>query len=193
MTPAPIDAYATGAREFVVRQRFSPLAQRYEVNDVDLEGAVGPLLAFVERRPLRFPKQVDFFASAAKSQVLFSMRARQRVDLRTRCAVLDADGTEIAALEKSPIVSLLRSTWRLHYGAVEAKGHERGVFGAIVRRVSNFPVPVHFDFYRGPDLAMSVHREPRVRDLYRVLVFDEGMPFAAAACMSVALDSFQAR
>ncbi|MGF1665993.1 MAG: hypothetical protein ACFCVC_06935 [Acidimicrobiia bacterium] len=56
--------------------------------------------------------------------------------MRAEHDVFDGDGNIIGWFKKDFMSSLLRSTWHLKYGDVEAVGQERNQTVAILRRVA---------------------------------------------------------
>ena len=91
--------------------------------------------------------------------------------------------------------SLLRSTWHLHYNDVDARGQERSMATAIIRRFVDIPLRFHFDFVdvASGELVLAVERQRSLRDRYEVNVADPRLDVRVAAAMTVALDAFQGR
>lgn len=180
---------------FFVKQKITAMVNRYEVLGANASGDPGALLAFAQQKRLKIKEEVNFFRDANKTEVLFSFKSRQRIDLHARSDVFDADGNTIGWFEKDFAKSLLRSTWHLHYADVEAMGQERSLATAVIRRFVDLPLLFHFDF---TDVAtgavvLSVQRQRSLRDRYEVTVADPRLDFRVAAAMTVALDAFQGR
>jgi uncharacterized protein YxjI len=189
---------------FSMKQRITMMANKYELIATNPDGTDGPLLAFAQQKRMAFKEQVTFYADDSKSQVVFSFKARKRIDLGSGYDVFDANGQPIGWFKKEFGKSLLRSSWQLSAPGVEADGTERNQTIAIVRRVWDFvpfigeiPLPFifHFDFTdrSGGQPVLSVERKMSVRDRYRITVQDERLDFRVAAAMTVALDALQSR
>jgi uncharacterized protein YxjI len=189
---------------FSMKQRITMMANKYELIAANPDGTDGPLLAFAQQKRMAFKEEVTFYADDSKSQVVFSFKARKRLDIGSGYDVFDANGQSIGWFKKEFGKSLLRSSWQLACAGLEADGTERNPTIAIVRRVWEFvpfigeiPLPFifHFDFLdrasRQP--VMAVERKVSVRDRYRISVQDPRLDFRVAAAMTVALDALQSR
>jgi uncharacterized protein YxjI len=189
---------------FSMKQRITMMANKYELIGTNPDGTDGPLLAFAQQKRMAFKEEVTFYADDTKAQVVFSFKARKRLDLGSGYDVFDANGQPIGWFKKEFGKSLLRSSWQLSGAGLEADGTERNPTIAILRRVWDFipvvgeiPLPFifHFDF---KDRAtgqpvLSVERKMSVRDRYRISVPDPRLDFRVAAAMTVALDALQSR
>ena len=189
---------------FSMKQRVTLMANKYELITTNPDGSDGQLLAFAQQKRMAFKEQVTFYTDDSKTQPVFSFKARKAIDLGSGYDVTDANGQPIGWFKKEFGKSLLRSTWLLTAGELEASGTERNPTIAIVRRVWEFipfvgdiPLPFifHFDF---TDKAtgqpvMAVERKLSVRDRYRVTVHDQRLDFRVAAAMTVAADALQSR
>ncbi len=190
---------------FSMKQRITMMANKYELIATNPDGTDGPLLAFAQQKRMAFKEEVTFYTDDTKSQVVFSFKARKRLDLGSGYDVFDASGQSIGWFKKEFGKSLLRSSWQLAAAGIEAAdGTERNATIAIVRRVWQFvpfvgeiPLPFifHFDFVDRAtgQPVMSVERKISVRDRYRVSVQDGRLDFRVAAAMTVALDALQSR
>jgi uncharacterized protein YxjI len=189
---------------FFMRQRITMMVNQYELFAADPDGGEGQLLAFAQQRRMTFKEQVTFYADTAKTQPVFSFRARKRLDLGSGYDVVDPAGNPLGHFRKEFGMSLLRSTWRLSGPGLEAHGQERSPFIAILRRVWEFipflgeiwvPFIFHFDFVdrQSGRLVLSSDRKMAIRDRYTVEVPDERVDFRLAAAMAVALDALQSR
>jgi uncharacterized protein YxjI len=191
-------------RDFYVLQRITLLVNRYEINAANPDGSFGELLAFAEQKRFKMKEEVQFFTDDSKSQLAFTFKARQRLDLHAEHDVLDASGQPLGWFKKDFGSSLFRSTWLMAGPGYEAKGQERRPVIAVLRRVwdyipylSDFWVPFifHFDFVdtaTGKE-AMVSERIKTSRDAYAIRVSDPRIDFRVAASMAVALDAFQGR
>jgi hypothetical protein len=205
MTVPPINGPKTMyVPAFSMTQRITMMANKYELIATNPDGTDGPLLAFAQQKRMAFKEQVTFYADDSKTQVVFSFKARQRIDLGSGYDVFDANGQPIGWFKKEFAKSLLRSSWQLAGGGVEADGTERNATIAIVRRlwefipvVGDIPLPFifHFDFTdrASGQPVLSVERKISIRDRYRVSVPDQRLDFRVAAAMTVALDALQSR
>ncbi|WP_238165558.1 hypothetical protein [Kribbella caucasensis] len=197
--PAPMYVPA-----FSMKQRITMMANKYELIATNPDGTDGPLLAFAQQKRMAFKEEVTFYTDDRKAQVVFSFKARKRLDLGSGYDVFDATGQPIGWFKKEFGKSLLRSSWQLSAAGIESDGTERNPTIAIVRRVWQFvpfvgeiPLPFifHFDFTDRTtgQPVLSVERKVSVRDRYRATVHDNRLDFRVAAAMTVALDALQSR
>jgi uncharacterized protein YxjI len=193
---------------YTLRQKLTLMVNRYEIRPVDAAGVEGPVLAVAQQKRMAFKEQVTFYADEARTQPVFSFKARQRLDLGATYDVLDANGSPIGWFRKDFGKSLLRSSWHLGTpDGLEAFGTERNQNIAILRRVwdllpivGDIPVPFlfHFDFTaKDGTVVLSSERRRSIRDRYEI-----GLPVTAngwqldwrvGLAMAVALDALQSR
>lgn len=189
---------------FSMLQRITMMANKYELIAANPDGTDGPLLAFAQQKRMAFKEEVTFYTDDTKSRVVFSFKARKRLDLSSGYDVFDASGQAIGWFKKEFGKSLLRSSWQLATDGIQADGTERNQTIAIIRRIWDFvpfvgeiPLPFifHFDFTdrSSGQHVMSVERKISLRDRYHVKVSDPRLDFRAAAAMTVALDALQSR
>jgi uncharacterized protein YxjI len=185
---------------FLVRQKITPMVNRYVVSVPTADGAEGELVAFVEQKRLAFREEVSFFGDEAKTAVLFKFKARQVLDVGATYDVSAPDGTAIGLFRKDFKKSLLRSTWHLEQPpGLNAVGRERSPVVAVLRRVWElavdwpFPVPFHFDFHDGEVAVMSLDKTAVIRDRYRLEITVPNLDRRLAIAMAVALDALQSR
>lgn len=193
----------THVSSFYVKQKITLMVNQYRVIERLSDGSEGRLLAFAQQKRMSFKEKVFFYADEAKTQELFSFRARQGLDVRAEHDVFDQAGNAIGWFKKDFVNSLMRSTWHLRYDAVEAVGQERNATVAVLRRVWDWipvigevwvPFLFHFDFVDAEgNIVMSSERKAQIRDVYTVSVPDERLDFRVAASMAVALDALQSR
>ncbi len=193
----------THVSSFYVKQKITLMVNQYRVIERLSDGSEGRLLAFAQQKRMSFKEKVFFYADEAKTQELFSFRARQGLDVRAEHDVFDQAGNAIGWFKKDFVNSLMRSTWHLRYDAVEAVGQERNATVAVLRRVWDWipvigevwvPFVFHFDFVDAEgNIVMSSERKAQIRDVYTVSVPDERLDFRVAASMAVALDALQSR
>ncbi|WP_309124386.1 LURP-one-related/scramblase family protein [Arthrobacter sp.] len=195
--------HSASIEKFSVTQKITMMVNRYEVRSVDPSGNPGQLMALAQQKRAAFKEEVRFFADESRQTVLFSFKARQRLDLGATYDVLDAQGNPIGSFRKNFGASLLRSTWQLDAPGIQAVGSERSQGVAIARRVweivpflDAIPAPFlfHFDF-RDPSgqLVLTSERRASLRDRYDVTVPGGRLDWRVAAAMAVALDALQSR
>lgn len=189
--------------QFSVTQKITMMVNRYEVRSVDSNGKPGELMALAQQKRAAFKEEVRFFSDESKRTLLFSFKARQRLDLGATYDVLDPHGNPLGSFSKNFGASLLRSTWQLDAPGIQAEGSERSQGIAIARRVwgivpflDAIPAPFlfHFDF-RDPSgqLVLTSERRPSLRDRYDVSIPGARLDWRMAAAMAVALDALQSR
>jgi hypothetical protein len=193
---------------FFVTQRLTMMVNRYEIRAAGPDGAPGELMAMAQQKRLAFKEQVTFYADEARTQPVFSFKARTRMDLGATYDVFDASGAPIGWFRKDFGKSLLRSSWHLGTpDGLEAFGTERNQNIAILRRVWDFipvvgdiPLPFlfHFDF-TAPDgsIVLSSERKRSLRDRYDIHMPQASngwqLDWRVGLGMAVALDALQSR
>jgi hypothetical protein len=202
------DSSRPSPERYTLRQKITLMVNRYEIRPVDAAGVEGPVLAVAQQKRMAFKEQVTFYGDEARTQPVFSFKARQRLDLGATYDVLDANGSPIGWFRKDFGKSLLRSSWHLGTpDGLEAFGTERNQNIAILRRVwdllpvvGDIPVPFvfHFDFTaKDGTVVLTSERRRSIRDRYEI-----GVPVAAngwqldwrvGLAMAVALDALQSR
>lgn len=188
---------------FHVTQKLTLMVNRYEIRTAGPDGTAGEVLAVAQQKRLAFKEQVTFYADEQRTRPVFGFKARQRLDLAATYDVTDATGTPIGWFRKDFGRSLLRSTWHIGTGDLEATGTERNPTVAIARRawemlplVSELPSPFvfHFDFVdNAGQVVLSSQRRRTLRDRYDVTVPGPRLDGRVAAAMAVALDALQSR
>lgn len=202
MTVHPVDQ---PVEQLVMRQRITLMVNRYAFT----LGDDGPLVAFAQQKRMALKEQVTFYADEARTQPLFSFKARRKLDLGAGYDVTDADGQLIGWFQKDFKASLLRSTWHVgvpHQG-LQGSGSERNPVVAILRRlwgvlplIGDIPLPwlFHFDFATtdGVPILTSTKRIG-LRDTYDVSfpAAPNGarMDWRVGCAVAVALDALQSR
>ena len=190
-SPAP--AYA-----LELRQRFTPLQNRYDVVGVDAAGAETPL-AYAEQKRLSLKEKVTFWAGADRSQVVFTLGARNILELRGTYDVAAGDGSPLATIAKDVVSSFTRSTYKVDVGGRQLVGQERSPVQALLRRAfevfSDVPwfLPIHFDFNEGGRPVLAIERQMQLRDVYRVTVYDGSLDWRVPAALAVTVDAFMNR
>ncbi len=193
--PPPPSGPPRHTYRFFVHQKVTPMVNRFRILAATEAGEPGALTAFAEQKRLKLKEEIDFFDDEGKTTRVFAMKSRQVVDMAATTDVFDEHGQQIGCFQKDFGASLLRSTWHLHYGGVEAIGQERSAATAIIRRVVDVPLRFHFDFTDRAtgQTVLSVQRQPSLRDRYAVTVSDSRLDHRLAAAMAVGLDIFQGR
>lgn len=186
-----------------VTQKITMMVNRYEVRASGPDGGPGQLLALAQQKRAAFKEEVRFFSDESRREVLFSFKARQRLDLGATYDVLDHQGAPLGSFRKNFGASLLRSTWHLEAQGIQAVGSERSQGVAIARRVweivpflDAIPAPFlfHFDFRDASgQLVLTSERRPSLRDRYDVSIPGARLDWRVAAAMAVALDALQSR
>lgn len=166
---------------FVLRQRFTPVVNRYEFFLPDGD-APGEPICFVEQRRFTFKEDIRFYRDSGKSHELLRIKARQRFDPRATYDVTDETGAVIGQIQKVFGMSLVRSTYRVTdaAGAELMTSTEKSLPIALVRRIVDFipfvelvsewlPIPYHFLMQRG-DRVLGENRRQigRLRDTYTI-------------------------
>jgi uncharacterized protein YxjI len=189
---------------FFIRQRITLMVNRYEIRAANPDGSEGHLLAFAEQKRMKIKEEIRFFADESKTRVVFSFKARQRLDVHAEHDVFDEAGNPLGYFKKQFGASLLRSTWNLSAPGLNAVGRERRPVIAILRRIWDFipyigdiwvPFVFHFDFVDDVtgQVVLVSERQKAIRDRYTVTVPDPRLDFRVAASMAVALDALQSR
>ncbi len=193
----------------VVRQKITPITNKYWVHAAAADGSPGEVLAFAEQKKFKLKEEVVFFADEGKRRVLFSLKSRQVIDMAATSDVLDEAGAPIGVFRKDAAASLLNSTWHLQAPGVAATGRERSHKVALARRFGGWipvvgdvleavPWQFHFDFRTAEGVVvMSDERQRKLRDQYLITLPHvlDGSPldWRLAAALGVALDAFQGR
>jgi len=189
---------------FFIKQRITVMVNRYEIRAANPDGSEGPLMAFAEQKRMKLKEEVNFYSDESKTRLVFSFKARQRLDVHAEHDVFDEYGRLLGYFSKQFGASLLRSTWNLSAPGITAVGRERRPVLAILRRIWDFipyvgdiwvPFVFHFDFVdtaSGHTVLVS-ERQKAIRDRYDVTVPDPRLDFRVAAGMAVALDALQSR
>lgn len=189
---------------FYMRQKITVMVNQYELLAANPDGTEGPLLGFAQQKRMALKEEIRFYADRAKTQPVFSFKARKAIDLNAGYDVRDPAGQPLGSFRKDFGKSLLRSSWHLSGPGLEAFGSERRPTIAVLRRVWDFipflgevwvPFIFHFDFVdtASGQVVMTSERRKAIRDRYTVTVPDERLDFRLAASMAVALDALQSR
>jgi len=195
-TPSATPAGGVDHRpQFFVKQKITMMVNRYEIRAANPDGSEGVVIAIAQQKRMAFKEQVTFYADEARTQPVFSFKARQALDLAAVYDVFDASGAAIGWFQKDFGASLLRSSFHLAGPGIDAYGQERNQAIAIIRRFVELPFAFHFDFTDKAtgQLVMSSERQMSLRDRYTVTVPDTRVDFRLAAAMAVGLDALMQR
>lgn len=181
-----------------VRQRITPMVNRYEIRVINPDGSHGDILAMAQQKRMALKEQVTFYADEERTIPLFGFKSRNVIDLAGVTDILDGAGQPIGGFRKDFKASLLRSTWFCgSVGGPEARGQERSPVLAILRRFIEALqiLPYHFDFvYADGTPLMAVDKKfSWGRDSYDVTIADQAADRRVIAAMAVALDALQGR
>jgi hypothetical protein len=196
---------APDAYEYVVRQRITPMVNRYTVF-AGHDGERGPV-AFVQQKRLKLREEIIFFGDEQRQHPVFRVKARKVLDLGGKYDVIDENGQRIGIFGKAFKASLTRSTWvifapdettELLRIAERSKGvaYFRRIWG-FLPYIGDWPFPMkyHFDF-TAPDgrVLGSYDKITRFRDHYR-LALGQQIPADVRVffALAVALDALQSR
>lgn len=184
---------------FTLRQKITPMVNRYVVAVANPDGSEGEQVGFAEQKRMKLKEEVNVFTDESRATLLFSFKARQVFDLGATYDVRGADGSTLGTFRKVAGKSLLRSTWELEQQGQTAIGQERSPAVAIIRRVWGmvtdipFFIPYHFDFTTPTGRIMSVDKTTNFRDRYLVEIHEPTLDRRLAIAMAVALDALQSR
>lgn len=181
--------------QFFIKQRITMMVNRYEIRVANPDGTEGQLLALAEQKRMALKEQVTFFADEARTQPVFSFKARKVVDLNSGYDITDAKGNPLAFFQKDFGASMLRSTFILQGPGYQGRGQEENQVVAFVRRFMDFPfLPIHFAYVDAAGKPLlRVERQIALRDRYTVTVPDQRIDFRVAAALGVAMDALMAR
>jgi hypothetical protein len=192
-SPARAPAYA-----LELRQRFTPLQNRYDLVGVDASGTETQL-GYAEQKRFSLKEKVTFWSGPDRSTVVFTIAARNIMEIAGTYDVAAADGTVLATIQKDFKSSLTQSTYRVEVGGHQLIGKERGRVKALARRavevLTDWPwiFPIHFDFTSNEGLAMSIERQMKLRDVYRISIADGTLDWRVAGALAVTVDAFMNR
>jgi uncharacterized protein YxjI len=189
---------------FVLKQRITPLINRYEYFGKEADTEV--LLAFVEQKRFKIREEVTAWASEDKTDIVYIMKAEKVLDVHGKFLVTDGEGVLVGYLRKAFGKSLLRSTWEVYSAGDELllTVQETNQTVAIVRRVGALvPVigdllqllPFNFQFLHDGQPAGFYNRIFGLRDKYDVVLEGDGLKVdrRLILALGIALDALQDR
>ena len=181
-----------------LRQRITVLQNRYDIVRDDAGRPV--TLAYAEQKRMALRERVTFWTDESRSQTAFTLAARNIIELVGTYDVTDAQGNVLATLRKNALASLARSTYDVDTARGALTGRERTWWRPIARRVvsaiSDVPwlLPLQFDFTDAQGrVVLTVDRQLRLRDQYRIDVQDDELDWRVAAACGVAVDALMNR
>jgi uncharacterized protein YxjI len=194
---SPAQTKSAPVAVFAVKQRFTPVVNRYEILPADADGNPnGAMLAFAQQKRMKLKEEVVFYTDDSKTSPVFGFKSRNVLDVHGMTDVFDPQGNAIGMFRKDFKASLLRSTWHVSAaGGSETRGQERSKLVAVLRRFTDVTfIPYHFDFtWADGTVAFSVEKKWGLRDRYKVSVWDTSIDWRVIAAMAVALDALQGR
>jgi uncharacterized protein YxjI len=190
--------------QFVLRQRFAPVINRYEFSLAEAE----PPFCFVEQKRFTFKEDIRFYTDESKTTELMRIKARQRFDPRATYDVTGADGQKIGEIKKVFGASLLRSTYEIDWPGGSVRAQEKNPIVALFRRLVGFipyigdfadwlPIPYHFQFVRDGEIVG--HHRRRIgafRDIYDIDMTEDSeraIDRRLVLAIAVGMDALQAR
>jgi uncharacterized protein YxjI len=190
-TPAP-------AYSLELRQRFTPLQNRYDLVGIDAAGAETSL-GYAEQKRFSLKEKVTFWSGPDRAQVVFTIAARNIFEIAGTYDVATADGTVLATIQKDLVSSFTQSTYTVDVNGKRLVGRERGLLKALARRaveiLTDWPwiFPIHFDFTGADGMAMQIERQMKLRDVYRITITDGSLDWRVAGALAVTVDAFMNR
>jgi hypothetical protein len=189
---------AAPAYALELRQRFTPLQNRYDLVGIDPSGAEKPL-GYAEQKRFSLKEKVTFWSGEDRSVVVFTIAARNIFEIAGTYDVAAADGTVLATIAKDVVSSFTQSTYTVDVNGKRLIGRERGLLKALARRaveiLTDWPwiFPIHFDFTGDDGLAMQIERQMKLRDVYRITITDGSLDWRVAGALAVTVDAFMNR
>jgi uncharacterized protein YxjI len=182
-----------------LRQRFSPLQNRYDVVGLDPAGTE-TTLGYAEQKRFSLKEKVTFWSDPDRAQTVFTIGARNLFEIAGTYDVQAGDGTPLAVISKDVVSSFTRSTYNVDVAGRRLVGQERSAVQALLRRAveifSDLPwfLPIHFDFTdAGGSVVLTIERQMKLRDVYRVAVHDGALDWRVPAALAVTVDAFMNR
>jgi hypothetical protein len=181
-----------------LRQRFTPLQNRYDLVGIEASGSE-TTLGYAEQKRFSLKEKVTFWSGPDRSAVVFTIQARNVFEIAGTYDVAAADGTVLATIAKDVVSSFTQSTYSVDVAGRRLIGKERGLVKALARRavgiLTDWPwiFPIHFDFTSNDGLAMTIERQMKLRDVYRIAITDGMLDWRVAGALAVTVDAFMNR
>jgi uncharacterized protein YxjI len=180
---------------FLIKQRFAAMVNRYEIWSVDAQWQPTTMLGFAQQKRMKMREEVVFYTDDSKSNVLFTFKARNVLDIKSVVDVYDGAGQAIGEFHKDFAASLLNSTWLIDQaGQPQVKGQEKSQLYAIIRRFTDMGfIPYDFLFTAQDRPVMEIVRKWGLRDTYQCTVMAEEYDTRLLQAIAVGLDALQNR
>lgn len=196
---------------FIIEQKVLLVANQYRIYRATEAGDKGEMVGFAHQKRFSFKEHFDIFTDESKTQVLFSVQAREVLDFGARYDVRDNDGKVIGVVGKAFKQSLLRSTWQVFTPDNESEplfiAQERNKALAIFRRIweilpylndAPFFLRYHFDFVK-PNETTPVgvfEKTTLFRDHYLLRAeneLDQAIDWRTLVALGIMMDALQSR
>jgi uncharacterized protein YxjI len=136
-----------------------------------------------------------FYTDDSKTNVLFTFKARNVLDLKSVVDVYDGAGQIIGEFHKDFAASLLNSTWMIDQpGQPQVRGQEKSQVYAIIRRFTDLGfIPYDFVFTAQDRPVLEIVRKWGLRDTYQCTVATGEYDTRLLQAVAVGLDALQNR
>jgi uncharacterized protein YxjI len=199
------------AKAFVIEQKITLMANQYRIFAADNDSNKQQQIGFVHQKRLAFRERFDFYTDESRNEVLFSVKARNVIDVGARYDISDNQGRLLGIIGKNFKASLIRSTWNIFHPGEESQpvavAQERSMGLAIARRLWEFLpyigdipffVRYHFDFKKpGADTVLATYEKTTTfRDHYLLTIGDElekEIDWRTLVALGVMMDALQSR
>ncbi len=180
---------------FIVKQRFTAMVNRYEIWSVDAQWQPISMVGFAQQKRMKLREEVVFYTDDSKNSVLFAFKARNVLDLKSIVDVYDGAGQIIGGFRKDFAASLINSTWMIDQpGQPQVKGQEKSPVYAIIRRFTDLGfIPYDFVFSAEGRPVMEIVRKWGLRDTYQCTVTAAEYDTRLLQAVAVGLDALQNR
>jgi uncharacterized protein YxjI len=179
-----------------LRQHFTLMVNRWDLTRTAPDSAQ---LGFIEQKRMSLKERVTCW-DPQRTGVVFTIQARNIVELAGKYDVADGDGQHLAYIEKNFRSSLAQSTYTIDTPHGRFVFREKGTVRAILRRVWGLVVdwpwllPIQFEVLNGDRDAGSIRRQfGKLRDVYEIDIHDDALDQRVAAAAAVAADAFMNR
>lgn len=191
--------------QFLLKQRITPLVNRYEYFATDGEGKPTDKVAFVAQKRFSFKEEVTAWSGEDRSAVVFKMKAEKVMDVHGKYWISGDDESQLGYLRKVFGKSLLRSTWEVYNAQDQLllTVQEANQTIALVRRFGGLvPIigdllqllPFNFEFLAGERQVGFYKRQFSLRDEYLLTVEPElAVDRRLLLALGIALDALQSR
>ena len=177
-----------------LRQHLTVVQNRWDLLRLEPGGGETVLGQATQKR-FSLKEQVRFVGT--DGSLVFSIGARNVLEVAGTYDVLDADGVTLATIKKEFARSLTRSTYAATTPAGAIEVAERGTARAIIRRIwmlTDLPwfLPIHFDISLDGTVVGFIDRRRKLVDRY-LISYDGDIDWRVAAALGVAADAFMNR